>query len=76
MRATIENVHARARNLFRTDQSASAFLSAPCSALGGVPLELARNGRAAEVLFYLDRLVDRAPADPPLEWVPGYRPSA
>ncbi len=73
MRATIEDVRAQALRLFRTEQSANAFLHAPCAALDGVPLELALSGRAAEVLFYLERLERRAPAEMPGDTVPGYR---
>lgn len=73
MRATIEDVRAQALRLFRTEQSANAFLTAPCSALDGVPIELAENGRAAEVLFYLERLEVFAPPRGPVHWVPGYR---
>ncbi len=76
MRATIEDVRARALHLFRTEQGADAFLNAPCRALDGVPIELARSGRSAEVLFYLDRLEQRAPPDASGDRVPGYRPSA
>ena len=70
---TIGDVRALALRLFRTEQSASAFLNAPCSALDGIPIELARSGRAAEVFFYLDRLERRAPPGTPEDWVPGYR---
>jgi hypothetical protein len=75
VRRTIDDVRAQALRLFRTEQGASAFLHAPCSALDGVPLELAMSGRAAEVLFYLERLESFAPARPPIDWVPGYRRS-
>ncbi len=73
MRATIDDVRAQALRLFRTEQGADAFLTAPCSALDGVPIELARSGRSAEVLFYLERLERRAPAEMPGDTVPGYR---
>ncbi len=76
MRATVEDVCAQARRLFRTKQGADAFLNAPCVALDGVPLELATSGRAAEVLFYLERLENVAPAERPEDRVPGSRPSA
>lgn len=75
MRTTVEDVCAQARRLFRTEQGAEAFLRAPCAALGGVPIELATSGRAAEVLFYLERLEAFAPAAALEEGVPGYRPS-
>ncbi len=76
MRTTVEDVCAQALRLFRTEQSANAFLHAPCAALGGVPIELAMGGRAAEVLFYLDRLERAAPAGGRRDWVPGYRSPA
>ncbi len=76
MRTTVADVCAQALRLFRTEQSANAFLHAPCAALDGVPIELAMSGRAAEVLFYLERLEDMAPPQAPGEGVPGYRPSA
>jgi hypothetical protein len=71
---SIEDVRARALRLFRTRQSAEAFLQAPCTALDGVPIELAAGGRAASVLFYLERLELRASRVRRTEWVPGYRP--
>ncbi len=73
--AGIEEVVARARHLFRTEQSANAFLHARCKALGGVPAELAAQGRAEWVLAFLRRLEDAAPAERPEDMVPGYRPS-
>jgi hypothetical protein len=76
MRASLEDVRAQALRLFRTEQSATAFLSAHCLALDGVPIELAMSGRAAEVLFYLERLENFAPARPPVDRVPGYQRSA
>jgi hypothetical protein len=75
MSATIEDVSARARHLFRTEQSASAFLNLPCIALGGVPADLAMHGHAKEVLFYLGCLEIAAPPEPE-DWVPGYRGAA
>ena len=75
MSATIEDVSARARHLFRTEQSASAFLNTPCVALGGVPAELVMCGRAKEVLFYLECLESAAPPERPEDWVLGYRPA-
>jgi hypothetical protein len=73
MSATIEDVGARARHLFRTEQSADAFLNVPCVALGGVPAELAMRGHAKEVLFYIRCLENAAPPETPEDWVPGYR---
>jgi hypothetical protein len=71
----MEDVSARARHLFRTEQGANAFLNTPCIALGGVPAELARRGRAKEVLFYLGCLESAAPPERPEDWVLGYRPA-
>jgi hypothetical protein len=73
MSATIEDVRAQALRLFRTEQSANAFLNVACTALGGVPAELATHGRALEVLFYLECLEDAAPPGKPEDRVPGYR---
>lgn len=74
--ATIEDVRARALRLFRTEQSANAFLDLACTALGGVPAELAAHGHALEVLFYLECLEHVAPPGKPLDRVPGYRRQA
>jgi len=71
--ATIEDVRARAKHLFRTEQSADAFLNVPCKQLGGVPVELANHGHADRVLSYLEHLEERAPPDTPDWWAPGYR---
>lgn len=73
MGATLEDVRAVARRVFRTEQSAEAFLRAPCVKLGGAPIDLAASGRATEVLFFLERLERFAPATP--GQVPGYRSS-
>ena len=75
MSASLEDVRAQALRLFRTEQGANAFLDTHCTALDGVPRELASNGRAAAVLFYLERLERFAPAERPADRVPGYRPS-
>jgi len=72
MGASLEDVRAQALRLFRTEQSASAFLDAHCAALDGVPRELVASGRAAEVLFYLERLEHFAPAERQGDRVPGY----
>ncbi len=75
MSATLDDVRARATHLFRTEQGAEAFLSLPCAALHGVPAELARHGRADEVLAYLLRLEAAAPPEALESWVPGSRGS-
>lgn len=76
MSATIEDVRARALRIFRTEQSANAFLGVACAALGGVPAELATHGHALEVLFYLECLENAAPPGRPGDRVPGYRHQA
>lgn len=76
MSATLEHVRTQALRLFRTEQGASAFLDAHCAALDGVPRELASSGRAAAVLFYLERLERFAPAEGQGDRVPGYRPAS
>jgi hypothetical protein len=73
MSATIADVRARARHLFRTDQSASAFLNLPCAALRGVPAELAVHGRVDEVIAYLVRLECEAPPETLEDRLPGSR---
>jgi hypothetical protein len=73
MAATIEEVRARARHLFRTDQSATAFLNLPCAALRGVPAELAEHGRVDEVITYLVRLECEAPPEALEDRLPGGR---
>jgi len=73
MRAPIEEVRARARHLFRTEQSADAFLNVACKQLGGVPSELAAQGHADRVIAYLEHLEEQAPPDKPEWWAPGYR---
>lgn len=50
--------------VFRTRQAANAFLSLPCPALGGAPLDLVRSGREHEVLAFLDKLEREAPPEP------------
>ena len=74
--ASVDEVRAQALRLFRTRQSAEAFLHAPCAALDGVPLDLATRGRASAVLFYLQRLERFAAAEARSDWVPGYRPAS
>jgi hypothetical protein len=76
VRAGVDDVRAQALRLFRTRQGAEAFLHAPCAALDGVPIELAEGGRAAAVLFYLERLERFASPGARGEWVPGYRPGS
>jgi hypothetical protein len=64
MSATIEQARAAAAKLFRTDQAANAFLSVPNPKLGGVPLKLIEEGRGDEVVAFLEKLAEVAPAPP------------
>lgn len=73
MSATIVEIRARAKHLFRTEQGAEAFLNLPCSALQGVPVELAARGHADEVVAYLVRLEHTAPPRLQRESIPGSR---
>jgi hypothetical protein len=50
--------------VFRTKQAADAFLTLPCPALGASPSELVESGRENEVLAFLDKLENEAPAPP------------
>ncbi len=63
MGETEDRVHAAAVRIFRTHQAAEAFLNLHCPELGGAtPLALMRDGRAEEVLTFLERLEREAPA--------------
>lgn len=64
MPATKEEVRAAAAKIFRTDQAARAFLSVPNPKLGGIPLKLTEDGRGDEVVAFLEKLAEIAPAPP------------
>jgi len=62
--ATVEQVREAAAKIFRTDQAAKAFLSVPNPKLGGVPMKLVEEGRGDEVVAFLEKLAEVAPAPP------------
>ncbi len=64
MSATIDDVRAAASKIFRTPQAANAFLSVPNPKLGGTPLKLTEEGRGDEVVAFLEKLAEVAPAPP------------
>lgn len=65
MSGPLDEVRAAARRIFRSQQAADAFLRLPSSRLGGAaPVDLVRDGRAAEVLKFLEYLEREAPAPP------------
>ena len=64
MNAREEAIREAALRVFRTRQAANAFMTLPCTALGGTPEELVRSGREDEVLVFLDRLEREAPPAP------------
>jgi hypothetical protein len=62
--ATLAEVRSAVSKVFRTNQAADAFLSLPCPALGGVPTQLVAQGRGDEVLAFVEKLAEIAPAPP------------
>ena len=66
MAGPLDEVRAVARRIFRSQQAADAFLRLPSPRLGGAaPVDLVRDGRADEVLKFLENLEREAPAPPP-----------
>jgi hypothetical protein len=63
--ATVEDVEDAAEKVFRTRQAVHAFLTVPCPALGGVkPQALVEQGKADEVIAFLEKLATAAPPPP------------
>jgi hypothetical protein len=65
-----EEVRRAARELFRTEQSAEAWLGLRNERLGATPLELLEAGHGEEVLAELNFVKDKLGPQPPDSGVP------